>query len=118
MGGIFIYSFLMDMMYPSSEYADSLEFSSKMLGATVAFVISWYLDDKYLDFKTGATWYVQIMKVVIGLGIIMLIKEGFKPIFEAMLLPQTISDFIRYFMIVIFAGYIWPLVFTKCVKRV
>lgn len=117
MGGLFVYSFVMSRGNASPEYADSLEFSSKMFGATVAFAISWYLDDKYLDFKTEAPWFWQLFKVVVGTLVILVIKEGLKPVFHALCVPEALSDFTRYFIVVLFAGYIWPVIFTKCVKR-
>jgi len=118
MGAMFVYSLVMSGRTTLPEYADALEFSSKMLGATSAFVITWYLDDKYLNFETSAPWYIQIFKVVLGVAVILLFKEGLKPVFASLSVSQTVSDFVRYFIIVIFAGYVWPLVFTKCVKRV
>ncbi len=118
MGSLLVYSIIMFNKFGSVEvYVDTLSFSSKMFGATLAFVISWYIDDKYLDFKTEASIGIQIFKVVVGTVILLAIKEGLKPLFSVIGLNATVGHVIRYFFVVFFAGTIWPYVFMKIVKK-
>ena len=98
-------------------YADTVDFAAKTFGAVAAFCISWYIDEKYINYSTTAIWYFQILKVLIGTGIIILIKEGAKPLFVLMGLPIFLSHIFRYFLIVFFAGTIWPYLFEKTLKK-
>lgn len=50
----------------------------KLLGATVGFGISWWLDRRYIRFDTRAVWWVQLLKVVLGLALLMGIRAGLK----------------------------------------
>ena len=118
MGSLLVYSIVMFNEFSDVEvYADTLSFSSKMFGATLAFVISWYIDDKYLDFKTEASLPIQIFKVVVGTAVLLTIKEGLKPLFLIIGLNTTVGNIIRYFFVVLFAGTIWPYFFIKIVKK-
>lgn len=118
MGSLLVYSVVMFNRFGAVEvYVDTLSFSSKMFGATLAFVISWYIDDKYINFKTEASLPMQIFKVVVGTVILLAIKEGLKPLFSAIGLNATAGNIIRYFFVVFFAGTIWPYFFMKIVKK-
>ena len=98
-------------------YDDTLAFASKTFGATVAFCLSWWIDDKYLNFQTKAPVVVQILKVIIGLVILLAIKEGVKYFFTILGIPSIPANFVRYFMVVFFAGTIWPYLFTKAMNK-
>ncbi len=115
---LFIYSFIethgkTDNVF----YADSIDFAAKMLGATLGFALSWWLDDRYINFDTRASWYIQIFKVVVGAAILIAVKEGVKVLFVQIGLPSPLSHILRYFFVVVFAGTLWPLCFTKLVKK-
>lgn len=98
-------------------YKDTLDFASKMFGATLAFSLCWYLDDKHLHFETKAPFAIQFIKVVIGTAILLAIKEGMKPLMNLIGINATVGHIIRYFAVVFFAGYIWPCIFTNFVKK-
>lgn len=120
-GGLFAYSIISCTGNSSAEmtetYEDSIKFASKMLGATIAFVVSWFIDDKYLNFTTSAPFYKQIIKVVVGAAVLLAFKEGLKALFVAVNFPQILADSLRYFVVVFFAGTVWPYVFMHFVKR-
>ncbi len=115
---LFVFSYVSAWGKTDNEfYADTIDFASKTLGATLAFCISWYMDDKYINYSTKAVWYFQIFKVILGAGVIMIIKEGAKPLFVSMGLPVFLSHITRYFLIVFFAGTLWPYLFEKIMKK-
>lgn len=82
----------------------------KMVGCTVGMTIVWWLDEKYIHFETEAVWYGQVLKVVIGLGLLLAVKSGLKPPLVA-LLGAGVGGAVRYFLMVLVAGAVWPLSF-------
>ena len=50
------------------------------------------------------------MKVVLGLGMVLLVKEGLRTPLEA-LLPVYVARSLRYFLVVLAAGLLWPMTF-------
>ena len=89
----------------------------KLFGAILGIVVVYYFDSKYIDFKTEAPLLGQIFKVVFGLIVILAIKEGLKPIFSALGIesPIIVQSF-RYFLLVVVAGFVWPLTFKRFSK--
>ena len=56
------------------------------------------------------------MKLVPGLGLIIGIKAGLKPLTTAIFNGSQAESLVRYFIIVIFAGIVWPLTFPLFAK--
>lgn len=81
-----------------------------LLGSLLGLVIVYIIDNKWLHFPTKAVWWVQVIKVGIGLGLALIIKNGFKAPLEAVF-GMLVGRSVRYFLIVIFAGIVWPLTF-------
>lgn len=96
-------------------FADAYSNAWKLIGAAFGMAAVWIYDHDRLHFDTKAIWYAQIMKVVGGLILVLLIKEGCKWLF-ALLLPYPISDTIRYFLVVLAAGILWPMTFPWFAK--
>lgn len=90
--------------------AHGIESGWKMLGCTVGMTLVWWLDEKYIHFETEAVWYAQIIKVVIGFGLVLAVKSGLKPPLVA-LLGAGAGGAVRYFLMVLVAGAVWPLFF-------
>lgn len=87
-----------------------LESGWKMLGCTVGITIAWWLDEKYIHFETEAVWYAQVVKVVVGLALLVAVKSGLKPPLVA-LLGAGVGGAVRYFLMVLVAGTVWPMTF-------
>ncbi len=85
---------------------------SKMLGATLGILVSWLLDLKYIKFETKAPWYVQIIKVVGGVGVVFGLKTLFKIALFAVLGDGSIPALIiEYFLVIIVATALVPMTF-------
>lgn len=82
-----------------------------LLGCTVGLIVVYFVDTKYINFRTDAPWYFQIVKLVLGFGIIMGIKVGLSAPLTALFGNQYVARAVRYFLIVIVAGVVWPLTF-------
>ena len=106
MGGLRVDAASLD----GSNFAHAQENAYKLLGAVIALLPVYFLEKRYVKFETGAVWYAQIAKLVLGLGLAMAVKSVLKVPLNA-LLPGGAGDAIRYFVLVLFAGCIWPMTF-------
>ena len=106
MGGLRVDAASLD----GSNFAHAQENAYKLLGAVIALLPVYFLEKRYVKFETGAVWYAQIAKLVLGLGLAMAVKSVLKAPLNA-LLPGGAGDAIRYFVLVLFAGCIWPMTF-------
>lgn len=86
-------------------------------GCSLATLVSYYLDRKYVHSETGAVWWLQIVKLVVGLALILAIKEGLKPVFAMIIGDHPITSAIRYFLMVLFGALIWPGIITWISKK-
>lgn len=91
--------------------ASGVENGWKLLGATVGLLAAWWLDRTAIHFDTRAPWYVQIVKLVGGLLLVVAIKTGLKAPLVA-LLGAGVGGAVRYGVLVLFAGAIWPMTFA------
>lgn len=82
-----------------------------LAGSLFGLIFVYLVDEKYLRFKTEAVWWAQIIKVALGLLAVLAIKSGLKAPIDAICGGHMAGRAIRYFLIVIMAGIIWPLTF-------
>ncbi len=85
--------------------------AATLLGCTAGLVAVYIIDLKWINFETGAKWYAQILKFVLGLLGVLAIKSGLSSPLVALFGNEYIARGVRYFLIVIFAGCLWPLTF-------
>lgn len=86
-----------------------------MLGCLVGLLIVYIVDEKWLRFPVKGVWWVQIIKIVVGLLLVLAIKSGLKSPLNA-LFGDFIGRGVRYFLMVIMAGIVWPLTFKLFAK--
>ncbi len=101
-------------VYPESPDVENIKSgitnSVKLIGSSLALLVSYFIEKKFVKFETKGSIFAQIIKVVFGFLLILAIKSGLKtPL--ALLFGENIGSGIRYFLIIIFAVVIWPLVF-------
>lgn len=92
--------------------AEAVKNSYTLLGALLGMICVYYADRK-LDFPTDAVWYVQLIKVAVGLVIALAVKEGLKAPLDAVFGGHMVARGIRYFVLVLAAGIVWPLAFPR-----
>lgn len=88
----------------------------KMLGAVAGMTLAWLLDRRYIHFETQAVWWVQVIKVAVGMALLLAIKSGLKAPLLALLGHEGLTGGVRYFLLVLVAGAVWPLVFRPMSK--
>ena len=87
-----------------------------LLGCTVGLMIVWIADRK-LNFNTNAVWWAQLLKVGLGLLVVLAVKEGLRVPLELICGGHMIARAIRYCLIVVVAGIVWPLTFRYFPKN-
>ena len=88
----------------------------KMLGSVAGMTLAWLLDRRYIHFETQAVWWVQVIKVAVGMALLLAIKSGLKAPLLALLGHEGLAGGVRYFLLVLVAGAVWPLVFRPMSK--
>ena len=83
----------------------------KILGCILGLWVAYEIDLKYIHFDTKAVWWAQVLKLVLGLLPLLAIKALLKTPLYSLFGGHFVADGVRYFLIVIFAGCIWPLTF-------
>lgn len=98
--------------FPADVDLHNLENGTKnaytMLGCILGVWLTYEVDSRFIQFRTDAIWWAQILKLVIGLAILLAIKAGVKSPLLALTGGHHIADAIRYFLMVAFAGCVWP----------
>ena len=89
-----------------------------LLGCAVGVFVVYFVESKYIKFSTKAVWWAQILKVVLGLGLVILVKEVLRTPLDMLFNGHLIARAIRYFFVVIVAGIVWPLIFKNVLKKI
>jgi len=92
------------------ELQSALKTAYKMLGAVGGFFVAYELDIRFIRFDTHAVWWAQILKTVLGLLLTLGVKELAYAAFGFVSF-EPLGRLLAYFMLVIFAGAVWPLSF-------
>lgn len=92
-------------------YESALKNSYTLIGCSAGVLVIWFADEKNLRFDTKAVWWAQIIKVILGLLVVLAVKEGLRTPLEFVCGNILIARAARYFLIVLAAGILWPLSF-------
>lgn len=113
--------FVFTYNFPSNVNPDRLLSGKKnaatLLGAICGMVVVYIVDKKWINFSVKAVWWAQIIKFSVGSALVLAVKEGSKILLNFILgeSPCFIAEFsgraVRYFLVVLVAGMIWPLTF-------
>ena len=95
----------------AANLAHGVENAWKLLGATVGMLVGWWLDVRFIHFDTRAVWYVQLIKLVGGLALLLGIRAALKAPLAAAL-GAGAGGAVRYGVMVLFAAAVWPMVFA------
>lgn len=105
--------------FPADIDAENLYSGTKnaytLLGCLIGLMVVKVLDDRFIHFQVEAVWWVQIIKTVLGLLLIVGVRAGMKAPLQA-IMPEFPATAVRYFFMVLFAGAVWPLTFPWFAK--
>lgn len=109
-----LYQFPADV--DADNYASAVKNGYTFIGCFVGMLVVYFVDEKKLRFRTDAIWWAQILKAVLGLAVVLAVKEGTRSLLEAVIGDEMIARAVRYFLIVVVAGIVWPLTFQWFAK--
>ncbi len=96
----------------TANYVSALENGWKLLGSTLGLLVSNILDRKYIRFETRAVWWAQLIKLTLGFGLLLVIRSALKaPLIALLGGNAAVAGGLRYLLVVLFAGCVWPLTF-------
>lgn len=104
-----LYSFPSDIDPHNME--SGLKNAYTLLGSLSGLCLVYIVDENWMHFPTKAVWWAQIIKVAVGLGAVLAVKSGLKSPLDAVF-GYLVGRAVRYFLIVIVAGILWPLTFS------
>lgn len=91
-------------------YTHGLQNAYTLMGAIFGIVIVYLVDEKWVHFSVKAVWWAQLLKLIGGLALVLLVKNGSKSLLNA-LCGEYFGRTVRYFLVVLTAGIVWPLTF-------
>ncbi|MBO7197018.1 MAG: phosphatase PAP2 family protein [Clostridia bacterium] len=109
---VYVLSIAGDTTLDPDNFNSGMKNACTLLGCTAGLVLVYFVDTKFVNFTTEGRWYVQIIKLAIGLGGVLAIKSGLSKPLVSLFGDEYIARAVRYFLIVGFAGAVWPLTFA------
>ncbi len=107
---IFSHHFQFPANIDSENLAHGRETGFTLLGCVLGFLIAYHVEKKWIQFPVKAVWWAQILKVAIGFGLVLAVKVGLKAPLNA-LLGGAAGRTVRYLLMVLVAGTLWPMTF-------
>ncbi len=87
-----------------------------LFGCLAGLIIVYTADLKHTHFQTKAVWWAQIIKAAVGILLVLATKELLRAPLDLCLSGHLISRAIRYFLMVIVGGVLWPMTFKYFAK--
>lgn len=100
-----------DPTLDAENYHSALKNASTMVGCITGLGLVFIVDTKWTNFETDGKWYAQVIKAAVGFGIVLAIKSGLSAPLTSLFGNEFVARAVRYFLIVAFAGAVWPLTF-------
>ena len=96
--------------------ADAQKNAWSLVGSVSGMLVFALIEPRFINYKTEAPLPAQIVKLLGGLALALGLKEGLKPLFSLLFGSALFPNAIRYFVVVIAAGLLWPLAFPTLSK--
>lgn len=91
-------------------YSHGVQNAYTLMGAVFGMLVVYLVDEKWAHFEVKAIWWAQILKLLGGLVLVLAVKVGLKTPLNA-LFGAYFGRSVRYFLLVLVAGCVWPLTF-------
>lgn len=103
---LYLLTFL--LFVPALFFAGSEDFI-KSFGSYSGFFLGILLEKNYVQFDTKGTVPKKLLRVLLGILLVLLIKEGLGAVFP----ESSLFDLLRYFLVTFTAIFLYPLFFKK-----
>lgn len=114
---IYLYNYPFEIPVEGAEnHFHAVKNAYKMLGTVIGFAVAYFFEARYIRFETAAHPVTQVVKVVVGLAIVLAVKEGLKPLMTLIFDTHPVGSLIRYMALVIAAAALWPMAFAPIDK--
>lgn len=97
--------------------AETIKVSYTMLGCAVGALVGQPLEQRYVKFDTRAPWWGQLIKCVVGVGLVLGVKAALKAPLLALFHGHEAATAVRYFIVVLIALVLWPMTFKWFKKK-
>ena len=94
-----------------SNLAAAVKNAYSMAGAVTGVLLVYAFDSTFLHFSTRAPWWGQAVKLAGGLALVVAVKSLLKAPLLALYGGLPIAHSLRYFLVVLAAGCLWPMTF-------
>lgn len=102
-------------VFPADMDAHNLQSGMKnaytAVGCVAGLYAVYYVEKKHIQFPTEAVWWAQVLKCLLGFALVLLVKEGLRSPLEALFAGHMAARAVRYCLMVLVAGCLWPLTF-------
>lgn len=99
------------LMEAYENWAEAHKNAYTLLGAVSGVLVAYGFDSKFLQFPTRAPWWGQLIKLVGGLALVLVVKTLLKAPLLTLCGGHDAAHAIRYFVVVLVAGCLWPMTF-------
>ena len=106
---VFFFPFAQDVDAQNLE--SGMKNAYTMIGCMAGVLVVYHWEKKYVNFTTLAVWWAQILKVILGLALVLAVKEGLRSPLETLIGGVYPARAVRYFLVVVTAGGLWPMSF-------
>ncbi len=101
-------------------YLDDVSIASTLFGLAFGFFCGSIVEQRFVNYDVKAVWWVQIIKVALGLGMMLLLRFVLKKLFGLIADDTTtlgnLLDGLRYFLMIFFGLAVYPLSFPILTK--
>ena len=95
----------------AANLASAMKNAYSMTGAVAGMLVVSALDNRLIQFPNRAPWWGQAVKLIGGLALVVLVRSLLKAPLLAAFGGHDAAHAVRYFLMVLVAGAVWPLTF-------
>lgn len=112
---IYFYDFPGDL--DMGNYEEAMKNGWEIFFCSIGLLVVFHLDRTKLKFPVKAPLWAQIVKVVVGLVIVLALKSALKAPLLSLFGGSPIAHGVRYGIVILFAGILWPMTFPWFAKQ-
>ena len=99
------------MLEAYENWAEARNNAYTMAGAVAGVLVVYAFDTKLLQFPTRAPWWGQLIKLAGGLALVLAVRVLLREPLLALCGGHPVARSLRYFLMVLVAGCLWPMTF-------